>query len=72
MEPMKPTLRKPMGIFAILAIIVVWTVIVASFSSVIGDWHIAAQTVIYGVAGIIWIAPMRPLMIWMETGRWSA
>ncbi|MBU0774289.1 MAG: DUF2842 domain-containing protein, partial [Alphaproteobacteria bacterium] len=46
--------------------------LVASFSGVIGGWHIAVQTVIYCIAGIIWIAPMRPLMIWMETGRWSA
>ncbi len=69
---MKPTMRKPVGIFAILAIIAIWAVIVASVSSVIGNWHIAVQSVIYGVAGIIWIAPMRPLMIWMETGRWRA
>lgn len=69
---MKPTLRKPVGILAILALITVWTVIVASFSSVIGDWHIAVQSVIYGIAGIIWIFPLRPLMIWMETGRWRA
>ncbi|WP_373489558.1 DUF2842 domain-containing protein [Blastomonas sp.] len=69
---MKPTLRKPVGIFAILAIITLWAVLVASFSGVIGNWHIAAQTVVYGIAGIIWIAPMRPLMIWMETGNWRA
>jgi hypothetical protein len=24
------------------------------------------------VAGTIWIAPMRPLMIWMETGSFRA
>jgi hypothetical protein len=64
---MKPTMRKPVGIFAILGIITVWAVIVASFSSVIGNWHM-----IYCIAGIVWIAPMRPLMIWMETGRWRA
>jgi hypothetical protein len=30
------------------------------------------QAVIYIVSGIIWIAPLRPLLIWMETGRWRA
>lgn len=69
---MKPTVRKPIGIFAILILITIWAVIVASFSAVIGNWHIAIQSVIYCFAGVIWIAPMRPLMIWMETGRWRA
>jgi len=22
------------------------------------------------VLGTIWIAPLRPLLIWMETGKW--
>jgi Protein of unknown function (DUF2842) len=28
------------------------------------------QALIYLIAGTIWIAPLRPLMIWMETGKW--
>ncbi|MGP0730965.1 DUF2842 domain-containing protein, partial [Escherichia coli] len=22
------------------------------------------------VAGIVWILPLKPLLLWMETGRW--
>jgi len=28
--------------------------------------------VIYLVAGVIWIAPLKPLLRWMELGRWRA
>jgi hypothetical protein len=28
------------------------------------------QTPFYLVTGIVWIFPLRPLLRWMETGRW--
>jgi hypothetical protein len=71
--PLKqPTWRKPAGMLAILLIIFIWSIIVVSASGFIGAQHIAVQSIIYLVAGIIWIAPMRPLMIWMETGSFRA
>jgi len=67
--PLKqPTWRKPAGMLAILLIILVWSGIIVSASDFIGTLNIAIQSIIYLVAGVIWIAPMRPLMIWMETG----
>ena len=71
-HPMTPTWRKPVGMLAILAIIVVWCAIVASVSATVGGWHWLFQLVFYVVAGIIWIAPLKPLLRWMETGRWRA
>ena len=72
-SPLKqPSWRKPAGMLAILLIISIWSVIVVSASEFIGAQHIAVQTIIYLVAGIIWIAPMRPLLIWMETGSFRA
>jgi hypothetical protein len=71
--PLKnPTWRKPAGMIAILAIIAVWSLIVVSASSYIGQAHVLVQAIIYLIAGIIWIAPLRPLMIWMETGSFRA
>ena len=57
---------------AILLIILLWSSIIVSASDFIGAQSIAIQSIIYLVAGIIWIAPMRPLMIWMETGSFRA
>jgi hypothetical protein len=71
--PLKqPTWRKPAGMLAILLIILVWSGIIVSASDFIGTLNIAIQSTIYLVAGIVWIAPMRPLMIWMETGSFRA
>ena len=66
----RPTWRKPAGMALILAIIATWSVIVASFSGTIGRWPILVQLIVYVTAGIIWIFPTRPVLVWMETGRW--
>ncbi|HEX7854116.1 MAG TPA: DUF2842 domain-containing protein [Sphingobium sp.] len=68
----EPTWRKPTGMLLILLIIAVWAVLVASLSGWIGQLPTLAQCVIYIFLGIIWIAPMKPLLSWMETGRWRS
>ncbi|HEX8383043.1 MAG TPA: DUF2842 domain-containing protein [Sphingomonas sp.] len=67
---MTPTWRKPAGAFAIIGIIVIWAAIVASLSPIVGGWHWIVQTIFYLIAGIVWILPLKPLLLWMETGRW--
>ncbi|MCD2323781.1 DUF2842 domain-containing protein [Sphingomonas sp. IC-56] len=58
--------------FAILALILVWVILVASFSGQIGALPVLAQCLVYLVLGIVWIAPLKPLLRWMETGHWRA
>jgi hypothetical protein len=65
---MTPNWRKPAGMLLILAIIVVWAALVASLSGVVGGWSWPAQLVFYVVAGMVWIAPLKPLLRWMESG----
>ena len=67
---MKPTWRKPAGIGLILLIILIWAVIVASASVLIAHSPWPVQALIYTVAGIVWILPLKPLLRWMETGKW--
>lgn len=67
---MTPSWRKPAGMFIILALILVWVVLIASFSAVIGGWHWAVQLIVYLIAGIAWILPLKPLLRWMELGSW--
>lgn len=67
---MQPTWRKPAGAFAIIGLIILWAMIVASLSSIIGGWHWTGQIIFYLVTGIVWIVPLKPLLLWMETGRW--
>jgi hypothetical protein len=71
-SPSHPSWRKPAGIFAILALIAGWAVLVASLSAEVGQWPILAQAIFYLAAGIMWILPLKPLLRWMETGRFGA
>jgi hypothetical protein len=70
-EPAQPSWRKPAGIFAILGLIVVWAALVVSLSGQVGDWPILLQAVFYLIAGIAWVLPLKPLLRWMETGRFG-
>lgn len=67
----EPSWRKPTGIFAILTLIAVWAALVASLSTLVGGWPVLLQAIFYLVAGIAWILPLKPLLRWMETGRFK-
>jgi hypothetical protein len=67
----EPSWRKPAGIFAILALIGVWAVLVASLSHEVGSWPVLAQAFFYLFAGVAWIMPLKPLLRWMETGKFK-
>lgn len=67
---MQPSWRRGAGIAAILLLIVVWAVIVASFSRVVGQWPVLVQALFYLIVGIAWIAPLKPLLRWSQTGHW--
>ncbi|WP_343527136.1 DUF2842 domain-containing protein [Sphingomonas sp.] len=68
-RPVTPSWRKPAGMLLIVAIIILWAMLVASLSGVVGQWHWVLQLGFYVVAGIVWITPMKPLLRWMEGGR---
>jgi len=67
--PPAPSWRKPIGILAILAYVTIWTILVVSASTWIGQLHGALQTMIYLVAGTVWIIPLGPWLKWIETGN---
>ena len=65
----EPSPRKPIGVLLIVAGIAVYSGVVAALSNPIGRLPALAQAPIYLVLGIAWIAPLRPLLRWMEAGR---
>ena len=67
---MKPSWRKPAGMGLILLLILFWAGLVGSQAQNIARLPAFVQALIYCVAGIIWIAPLKPLLFWMEHGRW--
>ena len=66
----QPSWRKGAGITAILLLILFWAVLVASLSSTVGDWPILIQALFYLFMGMVWIAPLRPLVRWAQSGSW--
>ena len=69
-RPPPPSFRKLAGTGIIALLIVFWAGFVASLAPIIGKWPILFQAPFYLFMGIVWIIPLKPLIRWMETGRW--
>ena len=67
---MEPSWRRLAGIFAILLLIAFWAVLIATFANKIGQLPILVQAMFYLIVGIAWIAPLKPLLRWSQTGQW--
>ena len=61
--------RQPVGMILILVLLLLWCGIVVSLIDWISDLSFWLQLPIYIIAGIIWIFPLKPLLIWMNTGK---
>lgn len=63
--------RKGAAMALIMLLIMVWALLVASAASTVGNWPVLVQALFYLFMGIAWIVPLKPLLRWSETGRWS-
>lgn len=70
--PVKPTWRKPAGIFLILLLIAVWAFAVVAVAEALPALPWPIEALFFVAAGIVWILPLKPLLRWMETGRWRS
>jgi len=66
---MSPSPRKPFGVLLIIVLLIAYAVLVASLTPWLSRWPALAQAPVYLFLGVIWIAPLRPLLRWMETGK---
>lgn len=67
----EPSYRTLIGIALILLLIVVWAAFVASLAQMVGAWPILVQAPFYLFVGIVWIIPLKPLVRWIQTGRFT-
>jgi len=67
---MIPTYRKPVGILLMVLGIFIYGGIVVRLIAPIVALSMWLQPLIFLILGIAWIAPLKPLLLWMETGRW--
>ena len=68
----QPSSRKLVGIAAILLLIAVWAAFVAALAPFVGRWPVLAQAPFYLFMGTVWIAPLKPVVRWIETGSFRA
>ena len=66
----RPSWRKPFGILLILALIAAWAAIVATLADRLPHMPWPVRALFFTIAGIVWILPLKPLLRWMETGKW--
>ena len=69
---MGPTWRKQACIMSLLLFLTLSAGLVAAFADVLALLPGWLMLHVYVVLGIAWIAPLRPLFLWMNTGRWTA
>ena len=70
MNSVQPSSRKLVGIALILLLIVLWAAFVASLAPLVGRWPVLVQAPFYLAMGLAWIVPLKPLVRWIESGRW--
>jgi len=68
--PIEPSWRKPAGILMILILIALWAAIVVSIADWLPPLPWPVRALYFIVAGIVWVLPLKPLLRWIETGRW--
>ena len=67
---MKPSWRTPFGMVLILLLIAVWCVLVVTVADLITGWPWPLEALFFLVTGIAWILPLKPLIRWMQIGKW--
>ena len=63
---MEPSVRKPLGVLAIILGLVVYGGVVASLADRIAALPAGIEAVVYLVLGVAWLLPLRPLLVWMN------
>ena len=69
-DPSKPTWRMPAGMLLILFLILIWSGVVVTLIDQISLINFWLKLPLYIFAGIVWIFPIKPILVWMNTGRW--
>ena len=66
--PEQPSGRRLAAIALILLLIMIWAGLIATLAPWVGRLPILVQALFYLIVGIGWIAPLKPLIRWSQTG----
>lgn len=68
---MTRSLRRSFGALGLLAGILLYAFLVAWFAAPLTRLPALVQLPLWLVLGTGWVLPLRPLIVWIETGHWS-
>ncbi len=63
---MQPSIRKPVGILAIVLGLIIYGGLVAGLSTHLAMLPQWLQAVVYLILGVAWLLPLKPLLVWMN------
>jgi hypothetical protein len=66
---MTPSLRRPLGILGLLLFLFVYAGLVVELATPLASLHPLLQLPVWLVLGVAWVIPFRPVLLWIETGR---
>ena len=66
----EPSWRKPVGILALLVYLALYAGLVARAAGWLSTLPTALMALAYLACGLAWVLPLKPLFLWMNTGRW--
>ena len=66
----EPNWRIPVGLLGLLLALAAYAIVVARYvPGLVGEWHVALQTIVYLFLGLVSLLPLRRFLVWMENGR---
>ena len=68
--PPEPTWRKPVGVIGIILYIIIYALLIAALADWLQGLPRLVELLVYAVAGLAWILPLKPFLLWMNTGLW--
>ena len=68
---MSPHIRKLIGGAGMVAFVLVYALVAMALvdSRPVQEANEILRTLIYVALGLVWVLPMMPLVVWMETGK---
>lgn len=69
---MTPHIRRPLGILALIVALFAYALFAVWLFEPVSRLHPLLQLPIWAVLGVAWVFPLKPVIVWIETGRWRA
>ncbi|WP_199553412.1 DUF2842 domain-containing protein [Sandaracinobacteroides hominis] len=69
---MTRSLRRPFGILGLIVAIFAYALFAVWLFEPVAKLHPLIQLPIWAILGVAWVVPLKPVIIWIETGKWKA